>query len=464
MKILIGGGCALVKLSKVQSVNAGTLFATIYRMPNFPTPLYNSRLGLLYAPDTLHYRESDLRAWLPEFRALGISWLTLVAPIDRAIPETFLRGLISENIEPVLHFQPALTEPVPHQEFTLLLEAYARWGVHYICIFDRPNLRASWPTESWAQTDLVERFLDIYLPLAEATVQAGLFPVFPPLEPGGDYWDTAFLRTALQAMERRGQTRVLKAMVLGAYAWADQQPLDWGAGGPERWPGARPYFTPSREQDQRGFRIFDWYLTLAQAVLEYPLPILLLGAGSRLTDDGALEKNLTIARLMANESIEEATPVPSEVLACNFWLLTAPSETPLASQAWYRPDGTTLPIIDSLRTWVEGRPNFVGGAGNQAKGAIPKAANHPIHHYLLIPRYEWGVADWHLKAIRPFIKKYQPTVGFSIEEAIHAARVTVLGGGQAFPEESLARLVEAGCQVERLEGTGMSIATKLATV
>ncbi|PKP01191.1 MAG: hypothetical protein CVU11_15960, partial [Bacteroidetes bacterium HGW-Bacteroidetes-6] len=41
--------------------------------------------------------------------------------------------------------------------------------------------------------DLVERFLDRFLPLANQVVSEGAVPVMPALEPGGNYWDTAFL-------------------------------------------------------------------------------------------------------------------------------------------------------------------------------------------------------------------------------------------------------------------------------
>jgi hypothetical protein len=87
---------------------------------------------------------------------------------------------------------------------------------------------------------------------------------------------------------------------------------------------------------------------------------------------------------------------------------------------------------------------------------------HPIAHYLLLPVYEWGVADWHLDIIRPFIKKHQPTVGYSLEEAAYAAKVTIIGNHHSFPEESLEALRKAGCQVERISGDGTSIATQLA--
>ena len=154
--------------------------------------MVTSRLGFYYFPDTTHYRESDLRAWLPELRAVGASWLTLLAPTDRAIPETFIRGLLSAGITPILHFRLPLDKPIPPEKFQLLFESYARWGVDYVVLYDRPNRRKAWSLRDWSQKELVERFLDFYLPLAEAALRNGLTPVFPPLEPGGDYWDTAF--------------------------------------------------------------------------------------------------------------------------------------------------------------------------------------------------------------------------------------------------------------------------------
>ena len=64
-------------------------------------------------------------------------------------------------------------------------------------------MQDGWTSESWAQSGLTERFLDSLLPIAEAAVAVGLAPLFPPLEPGGDYWDTTFLRGALDGIKRR---------------------------------------------------------------------------------------------------------------------------------------------------------------------------------------------------------------------------------------------------------------------
>jgi hypothetical protein len=91
------------------------------------------------------------------------------------------------------------------------------------------------------------------------------------------------------------------------------------------------------------------------------------------------------------------------------------------------------------------------------------SSNNPIiNHYLLLPAFDWGVADWYLQAVRPFIKRHLPTIGFSLAEAAQAARVTVVGGTDFFPDEELASLRASGCIVERINGDGTSIATQLA--
>jgi hypothetical protein len=447
-----------------------------------PTPI-NHRLGFHYYPDTHHYTESDLHAWLPELNQLAVHWLTLVAPRDRAIPETFITGLLQAGIEPILHFPLTLTAPPEPDEMELLFLSYARWGVRYAALFDRPNLRAAWSAATWAQTDLVERYLDIFIPLAETALNAGLIPVLSPLEPGGDYWDTSFLLAALRGMQRRGSLKLLQSLALGAYAWVGEHPITWGAGGPERWPGTRPYCTPSDQQDQRGFYIFDWYKAIAQAILGKSPDILLLAAGYRMRNadhDASIDevyqhtrKNLALFQLIKDgQATEEesmvAESIPAEVLACNFWLLACSSDQPAVTDAWFQSDGSTLPIVTVLRPPIQDSTQ-----PEEQEEEIPlppfdepivEETKHPIEHYLLLPLYDWGVVEWHLDAIRPYILRHQPTVGFNPSEAILAKHVTVLGGEQAFPVEDIERLQKAGCSIEMVSGDGTSIATQMAVL
>jgi len=447
-----------------------------------PFPSRKSRLGFHYYPDTLHYCESDLQHWLPELQAMGTSWLVMQAPTDRAIPEYFLRGLIDAGVEPILRFETSLRDPVDPGTVAPLLQAYAHWGVNGIVWFDKPNARKSWGASDWAQQDLVERFLDRFLPLANATVQAGLAPILPPLEPGGSYWDTAFLRTALESLRRRKQTAVLHRLVLSAYAWSHQRPLNWGAGGPDRWPAARPYIPRDGEEDQCGFRIFDWYNAIAEAVLERPRPIILFEGGlsdseynsTAIDPQAQAQTYLSIAKLLRDETVREPNnplavldPIPAEVVSCNFWLLTASKDSKYAPDAWYVDREPQLSVVDQLKSWQSERSTSFDSP-EQKNSSDPHNAflqngnRHPIRHYLLLPTFEFGVADWHLNIIRPYIKKYRPTVGFSMAEAALASRVTVVGNAKAVPDEVLDTLRQSGSLVERINGDGTSIASNIA--
>jgi hypothetical protein len=163
--------------------------------------------------------------------------------------------------------------------------------------------------------------------------------------------------------------------------------------------------------------------------------------------------------------------IPQEVLACNFWLLVASAGSRYASQAWFQPDGTPLPVVGALRQWlINRRLPSLSTEGQEvtltteAKARSGPALSRPIPHYLLLPLYAWGAADWQLEALHPFIQKYHPTVGFSLVEAALAERVTVIGGAQSFPDNALERLRATGCRVERIQGDGTSIATQLSAL
>lgn len=473
----------------------------------------HNRLALQYFPDAEHYREQDFQTWLPVLRALGAGWLVLQAPASRAIPEPFVRGLVKAGIQPVLQFGLSPVRPPAAGELTALLNAYRTWGVHYVALFDRPNLRETWDGVSWARQDLVANFLTLYIPLAEAVQEAGLTNVLPPLEPGGDYWDTAFLRAALNGLNERARG-LLDDMVIGLYAWADNLPLDWGAGGPERWPATKPYYTPPGEEDQRGFRNFDWVATNGEAALARRLPMLALGGGSRLSRqhpehppldaDNQAEATLHMLALLDGQDAAGLPPLPEGILACSLGVLAAEPGHPAAADAWFPPGGKPLPVAAAVKAAKAGRapraaaakglpdegrhqPDGLRGESLAEAKTVPAPASEPempptaepkgqssgthspngdgrIRHYVLLPTYEWGVADWHLEVIRPFVKRHLATVGFSLAEAATSAKVTVVGGAQSFPPAALDGLRAAGCEVVQLSGDGTSIASQLETL
>ena len=433
-------------------------------MKSLPTPLNNSRVGFHFFADTIHFREIDISTWLPKIQSMNASWLIIESPQDRAIPESFITSLISHNIEPIIHFNIDLTTPPSVIDIKLLLDNYAKWGVHYVMIFDRPNVKSSWAATSWAQNDLVERFLDKFIPIASAVHQVGLFPVFPPLQPGGDYWDTAFLKSVLESLKRRGKSEILENLVLSAVATFSEKGLNWGAGGPERWSGARPYLLSDSEEDQRGFCIYDWYNAICRSALQKVLPLILVQVGERTADPVQTQNYLSIFQLLNNETVNlpgsvenKMDPLPDNVLACAFHLIGKPTHNKAPFGAFYDLDDQPTPIQTAVIQWLNSRKT-----GEKTKNDPLFENSHPLQHYLLLPAYEWGISEWHLDVIKPFVKRHLPTIGFSLSEAALASKITVVGGPQSFSEDSMQYLRDLGCTVERISGDGTSIASQLA--
>jgi hypothetical protein len=399
----------------------------------------NERIGYHYYPDAAHYTARDLETWLPILESLGAHWLILHATADRAVPEAFIRGLKQAGIEPVVHIPCPIGGHSP-EELSTILPSYARWGVRYVVVFDRPNMQQSWQASAWAKSGLVERFLDTALPVLQLEHQVGLQPVFPPLEPGGDYWDTAFLEAALGAIARRGKSALLDDMALSLYAWTGDHDLDWGAGGPQAWPEARPYNSPEGTQDQRGFRIFDWYSAIAEKTLERSLPMLVIAGGATGETEGtglgpskSIDLNLSIVRAL------QGGGVPSDVLNFSFYLLAAAESSPEADKAWFPPSGKPQPIVGAMR-------DFLRRAAKMPDASRAKA----LEHYVLMPAPQGAADIFQWASIGEYAISERAAVGFSPVEARLARRVTLVGDERAIPKSVEETLRRAGCTIERV--------------
>lgn len=334
-----------------------------------PRPAGDSGLGFYYQDDDIHYRQSDLDDWLPVLKRLGASWLTLRAPLSRAIPEGFLRRLIANDIEPVIHL-PVPVGTIDVNALNDLLRVYARWGLHYVVVFDQPNTRAAWPVREWSRSRLVARFAHHLLPVLRAVRAAGLVPALPPLAQGGDYWHTVFLSELLGQLHTLADDALLRALVLGVYGYTLGKPSTWGQGGAAAWPDAKPYHTPDGAEDSLGFRAFEWYGEVAETVLGQPLPMLMLAGGARMSDEHEGPKagqhtatNVELASLKLNQQLAP------HLLNLSFWLLAGDSP-----DAWFAsPDASCQAAgeLAKITRHVERKALVT------AQIAVPAAASRP---------------------------------------------------------------------------------------
>lgn len=413
-------------------------------------------LGFHYFTDSNHYSKNHLDLWLPVLRSMRVNWLLLQAPSSRAIPEYFIKSLLDEEINPVLQFSQPISKLDAHGDLDLLIATYAKWGVKHLIISDQPNMKTSWSSDSWIKEDLVYQFAYPFMNVANQVINHGMTAYLPPLAPGGDYWDTIFLWETLKLIKTESPDDLKK---VGICAAADiySHELEWGSGGPEHWPSARPYQSSPEVEDQRGFHIHDWYNAISNAAAGFSLDIFLTDIGKPFSNGVHESENPEVAkklesilRSLTNTGTETDPQLPPHVRAGFIHALSSESEE--NTSAWFSKEGAPRKVTGTIIKTVK----------DLQKKQKTGHQTHPLEHYLLLPTYEWGIADWHIDVIKPFIKKYQPTIGFSVQEASLSQKVTVLGGQQVFSDETLDQLRNSGSEVHRIEGDGTELVSNIS--
>lgn len=417
----------------------------------------NRNIGFSYFSSPEYLLMGQLEAWLPAIHRWGGTEVVIDSDFDIAVPEDFFIQAQNNNLSPIVHFSSSLPSAKNFNGCALLLELYKRWGVTKVILGDQPNNQRGWSNATWHYETFVETFLDRFIPLANHAIRIGLQPIFAPLEPGGDYWDSAFLELALTGLKNRKMDALLDSLILASYGYTFNKSLSWGAGGPERWPGSKPYQTPEGQEDQLGFHNYEWALAVSQCVTGNRMPVIILDAGRPYWQNDSKNENEAISSIKTilkactshhskDEVSDKQNPLLNgHVIACIYSFDTLKS---LLGERF---------SIEQLDTM------FFTSNQKNGHNSHPSGEQKVFEHYLLLPAYASGVPDVVLNKVRPLIKTLRPTVGFSIEEAARASKVSVYPDPFLFNEEQINQLRRAGCNVEILPQSGIEIATLLQT-
>jgi hypothetical protein len=409
-----------------------------------------TKIGFQYFTSEEYFTNQYLNVWMPTLRQAGATEVYFSSGFDYAIPEDVIKCAIENDLTPSLHFTTELPTPQQANEIFFLFDLYAKWGIASVILGKKPNIKESWQITGWQNENLIDQFLNRLIPLVEYSIKVGLKPVLSPLQPGGNFWDTAFMELVMRGLELRRLKEILEQISLASFGYTYNRPLSWGMGGPERWSISKPYSTPKGDEDQLGFHNFEWIQAIGQKIVGKRLPVVILDAGFPASDDlqqyiSSVQKILTALgyKERVDLSQNDQIKIDETIEVCAF-------------------------SLDSLQEFHKGRMDvtafekiFLIKALQANKCSSEPKGKKPIRHYLLLPKHESGVPDVVLNKVKPFIKKFHPTIGFSLEEAQLASKVSIFPDPLLFSTTEINRLRSAGCVVQVLPENGIDIATSL---
>ena len=434
----------------------------------------SKKLGFHYYKDAGHFDDPSLDYWLPKLQAAGTSWLVIYAPDNSEIPENFIVRLREVRIEPIIVLNYAISDPPSVQIFQQRMAYYHSIGIHMVQFFNRPNMRSSWSAEDWVKPGLVTRFIRKYADYATICVREKVIPLFPLLEPGGDYWDLAFLRSSVKQIRKEFSESLLSNLVFSASACLNKNPLSWNEAGPSGYPPASPY--AEGVVDHRGFYLFQWYEDILSKEIGKNVPLLLMDAGLWDSKAGIFDvvtreskqQYLNILNLLQDVTLKNGGKIPSYVLSCCVYKLptteslsaAAPAGTDAADGLYAfgsknAEEGISFPEKVSRffrKLSISNLHQLIKKVGTNIATNIQYAGRYvfqggSLKEYFLLPEVSSLFTEDQMNTIRQYIKIHKCASGNDLNEALASKNVIMIDDQALYPAYMLRQLQDRGCDV-----------------
>ena len=399
----------------------------------------SNKLGFHYFLDVEQFNPADSNLWIQKLQEINAKWLVIQNPQDRAIPEEFIRSFSDAGINLIINFNEDVSSDVDLSSLTTLLNVYGKWGVKYAYLFEKPNMQSKWGDINWNNQDIVKTHLNKFISFAQLCVKNHIKPVFSPLFPGGDYWDLAFLEESLEGLASLAASLINNNLILSAFGWDWGHSIEWGSGGKKKWPKSKPFRQKQNTQNQQGFRTYEWYLELSEKVFGKRLPIIILEAG--IPNDSFMinsvntvhtDELFAITHLLAGENVINPkksetllSPIPPEVIGCNFFILSAQIEKNFFPYRWFTPKGVPLAPARTLGLTDNTPIMQTEEQPVQMKNPIEEF-HFKYRRYILFSDSQKQDMPSLLEKLDPYIRHFRPHMGFSKVEAADAAYILII--------------------------------------
>ncbi|MCL4294741.1 MAG: hypothetical protein KJ077_03395 [Anaerolineae bacterium] len=383
----------------VQPVSTGPAFSSLSpdsatisklsalgRLAHYPRPANDNGRGVHYAPTILAQPAGMVDFFINELLALNIKWVKVMqGDLPKVEHQYLIEQLVAHNIEPILRVYKPYNEPYEH--LGELVKAALPLGVHYYELYNEPNI-GGFPG-GWhdGETISVERIFALWFPAAEAIHQAGGYPGLPSLAAGGDYEDMAFLRAFLDLLLAQQRPDLLDRAWLPLHNYFFNHPFDYPADpvnlnnvllsaaeiaqrgltpdqvqrintarANARQPGGY-YVGDTIHEDSNGFYKFEAYAKIFHDRFGYYIPVISTEGGPLAGDQqdprypAVTDEDVANLTLRGYQTMLDSAP--AYYFAFTPWLLANGAgghwDGAWEGAAWYKLDGTTLPVVDLLK-------------------------------------------------------------------------------------------------------------------
>jgi hypothetical protein len=356
-------------------------------LASYPRPPQDNGRGVHYAPAIVAQSQDKVDFFVREMVDMNMKWVKLIqGDAPKVEHEYLIRQLVANGIEPILRVYKLYNEP--YQYLSDLTSGAVVMGVHYFETYNEPNIAGvpgGWREGQSVSPDII---VDLWIPAAEAIQQAGGYSGLPSLATGGNYDDLRFFEAFLDGLIARDRADLLRRSWIPLHNYFLNHPFDYPAepvnlqGEPlsqaeidkrhltpeqvqainharatARQPGGY-YVGDTILQDSNSFRKFDAYAYLFYQRFGYVIPIISTEGGAMAGDNQdpryppVTDDDVTRLTLQGYHALLD--DAPAYYFAFVPWLLANQAgehwDAAWEAAAWYKIDGSTLPVVPALKT------------------------------------------------------------------------------------------------------------------
>ncbi len=305
----------------------------------YPHPNGDNGRGMHWIPTT-EQSPAAIDKFVAEAQKMGVKWVTFLNNgTDVGKNDYLVKKLASAGIEPIMRIWTQTLQPIDTGQLESMVRHYSDMGVHYFQPYNEPNLNAEQPDGKVS----VDRYLDNWIPAAQAIVRGGGLPGFGSMAPGGDMDDIQFLTQALDGLKQRGQQGLLDKGWLSMHNYTHNHPIDPVAG-------------------SDGFFKFNTYHQVLSNALGRDLPIIGTEGGTFVGEQEDPSQPAADAATVAKWATQAYTYMRDQRapwnFAYSFWTIAndagGGSDPRFNAEALFKGDGTQSAVVSALQSLTRG--------------------------------------------------------------------------------------------------------------